>query len=255
MTRTVGVLRGLILGAGLAATPGVLRASPVQASVEATTDSRVRGLSWSDGKASIEGLLSVSIAGDLSVVIGATSLRQSPRHNGADVAVDAAVRYGRQVDAIDLWIDLRGQGFLGERSPGTAGEDYWTMRAGAGYSLGPARLGGHLAWAPPQSAIGGSNLYVNARLSAGIPGTPWTLAVAAGHSSGVTNDPIRAARLRPGGNYSDFRFDADYIGERVFAGISVTATTIDNDIPFRGVQDEFAGNFAPRALLRAGFRF
>ena len=58
----------------------------------------------------------------------------------------------------------------------------------------------------------------------------------------------RANRLRPGGDYTDFRLDADYVVGPVTLGASFTTTTIDQG-------HRAAANSGTRFLLRAGLDF
>jgi hypothetical protein len=220
---------------------GAAPATAAAIGVEATTDLRRRGLSWSDGNPAIEGWVSIPVAGGLSVEAGAASLRDSPRHAGADLLTEVALRYSLPVSGLTLWGEVQGLGFIG-----AAGQSFAQLRTGAAYGLGPVQLSVQAAFAPPQAAIGGSNLYVSGRAIAGIPGTPVSLGAGIGRSSGSDDGSGRAERLRPGGNYTDVRFDADYVLGPVTLGASVTATSIDADT---------AGDGGLAALLRAAISF
>jgi hypothetical protein len=228
----------------IAAAMLVAGAAPAMAAaigVEASTDLRRRGLSWSGGKPAIEGWLSIPISGGLSVEAGAASLGGSPRHAGADLLTEAALRYAVPLAGLTLWGEVQGLGFIG-----AAGQSFAQLRTGAAYGLGPVQLSVQATFAPPQAAIGGSNVYVSGRAMAGIPGTPVSLGAGIGRSSGSDDGSGRAQRLRPGGNYTDVRFDADYVLGPVTLGASITATSIDAD----SADD---GGFA--ALLRAAISF
>jgi hypothetical protein len=229
-------------------------AAPVAAAtfgVEAATDLRRRGLSWSDGKPAIEGWASLPITGGLSIEAGGASLRGSPRHGGAAALAEAGLRYGRTDGPLQLWTEVQGHGFIG----GDAGFNYAEWRGGGALGLGPAQLSAQFGFAPRQAAIGGSNLAVGARLSVGVIGTPLTLAAGAGYTTGSDDGSGRAQRLRPGGAYGDFRVDADYATGPVTIGISLVTTTIAAaDLP-ADVPADFAGNTGTRLLLRAGVNF
>lgn len=213
--------------------------------VEASTDLRRRGLSWSDGSPAIEGWASLPVTGGLSVEGGAATLRGSARHGGADLLAEAALRYTRQSGAFSWWADVQGLGFIG-----ASGQSYGQLRTGAAFGFGPVQLSGIASWAPPQAAIGGSNVYVGGSVNLGIPATPLTLRASAGHSTGTDDGSGRAGRLRPGGDYSDVRFDADYVLGPVTLGASVTTTTIA-----AGPGDRFADHAGTRLLLRASAAF
>src|SRR3546814_16553224 len=67
------------------------------------------------------------------------------------------------------------------------------------------------AYAPSQDAIGGDNLYLGADAWVALPGTPVSFNGGVGHSSGDTDNPLRAARPRPGGSSWDYRLGAEYV--------------------------------------------
>lgn len=231
---------GFKTAAALALLAGAAPATAASFGLEASTDLRRRGLGWSDGRPALEAWASLPVAGGLSVEAGAATLRGSGRHGGADLLGEAALRYSVQTGPWSLWADVQGLGFAS-----ASGQNYGQFRTGAAIGIGPAQLSAQASWAPPQDAIGGSNVYVGGRASVGLPGTPLTLGAAAGRSFGTDDGSGRANRLRPGGDYSDFRIDADYVMGPVTLGASVTATTIEGGAPDSGT----------RFLLRASIGF
>lgn len=223
----------------------VATASPALAAgfgAEASTDLRRRGLGWSDGKPAIEAFGSLPLGGGFSIEAAGAVLRNSPRHGGADLLVDGALRYTWTSDAWSVSGQVQGLGFIG-----ASGQNYVNLRGAVARTIGPVQVQVATDWAPPQSAIGGSNLYIAGRASAGIPGTPITLGAGIGHSMGRDDNSGRAARLRPGGDYTDFRLDADYIRGPFALGISLTATSI--------AQTPATLNSGTRLLLRASLGF
>lgn len=225
----------------LALVAGAAPATAAAIGVEATTDLRRRGLSWSDGKPAIEGWASIPVTGGLSVEAGAASLHGSPRHGGADALAEAALRYALPIAGFTLWGEVQGLGFIG-----ASGQNYAQLRTAAARDFGPLQLSVQAAFAPPQAAIGGSNLYLGGRAAVGIPLTPLTLGAAIGRSTGSDDGSGRSRRLRPGGDYTDVRFDADFVLGPVTLGASVTATSIDADL---------ADDGGLQALLRAAISF
>ena len=211
--------------------------------IEASTDLRRHGLSWSDGKPAIEAWGSLPLGSGISVEAGAATLRESPRHGGADLLGEAALRLTRQVGRWTLWGEIQGVGFFG-----AANQNYGQLRGGAALGIGPAQLSAQAAWAPRQQSIGGSNIYLGGRASLGVSGTPLTLGAAIGRSMGSDDGSGRANRLRPGGDYTDFRLDADYVVGPMTLGASFTTTTIDQG-------HRAAANSGTRLLLRAGLDF
>ena len=167
--------------------------------LEAASDERRRGLSWSDGDPVLRGTLSVPVAQGLSLDGTATSLWGSNRHGGADAVIDLGPSYVRQLGGWRLSLDARYHLF-----PGADHQGYGEVGAGAGFLIGPASIDVGAQYAPRQSAIGGDNLYLSSSASFAIPGTPLTASARVGHSSGAQRDPLASQRLRPGGNYWDY---------------------------------------------------
>lgn len=196
---------------------------PVDASVSVTTDERRRGISWSDGKASAAAELGARLPGGFDLSARATATRGDPRSGGADAVFDLTGGY-----RADIVAGLKIDAFLtGHVFAGTAGGmNYAEAGLGASYAIGPAEIGVDARYAPSQSAIGGDNLYLGAHARVGIPATPWTLAATVGHSSGSTDDPVRAARLRPGGDYSDWSLGVDHVTGPLAIGVAYSGTDI-----------------------------
>ncbi|PEQ11996.1 hypothetical protein B2G71_14550 [Novosphingobium sp. PC22D] len=191
------------------------------ASVQFRTDDRERGLSWSDGEAalSLEGTLAVSPA--LSIDAGVTSLRGSSRHGGSDFGLTISPRYTVQSAGWELSGGVNGYLFDGD------GElNFIEVEASAGYLIGPVSLVGRARFAPSQDAIGGSNVHLGANAGLGIPGSPFSLYGGVGYSFGSTSDPVRAARLRPGGDYADYYLAVERMQRNLALGIEWTDTSI-----------------------------
>lgn len=193
-------------------------------SFEAETDHRERGLSGSDGKAALGVSASVPVTYDLGIDLDAVTLRGSARHGGADIGLTLAPRYALRSGGWDLSAGVRGNVFVGR-----AGTSYAELTGEIARTLGPAQLVLGAAFAPSQDAIGGSNLTLDAQLSASIPGTPVTLYGGVGHTSGSSNGDPRAARLRPGGDYLDHHVGAEYTDANFAAGLRYSGTSIGKD--------------------------
>lgn len=218
-------------------------------SVEVATDERRRGISWSEGKAAPSASLALQLPAGFDIGARVTGLRGSPRSGGADAVVDASIGYGG-----DLGLGFRGEGFVVAHAfTGARGRmDYLEGGLGLTYQLGPAQIGADARYAPAQSAIGGNNLYVAARAQLGLPATPYTFAASIGRSSGAVDDPLRAARLRPGGNYSDWLVGVRRVTGPVSLGLDYSGTSIDRVMasPYAD-----ARNSGDRLTARASFSF
>lgn len=189
--------------------------------LEVASDERVRGLSWSEGKAAVTVGARVPVLADVELSAAATTLRGTARHGGADALLRLGAGWSREVGS--GW--RLGLGATGYVFAGASGYNYAEVEARAGYSLGPATLRAALRYAPEQAAIGGSNLHAAMEADFGVPGTPVTLYGGVGHSSGNVSDPPRAQRLRPGGDYWDWSLGGEWIEGPAALGVKWTDTS------------------------------
>ncbi len=196
-------------------------------SIEVVTDERRRGISWSDGDLAPAASVIAQVPAGFDLGVRVTGTRGDPRHGGADAVVDVTGGFTR-----DIGSGLRLDGFVsGHLFAGAAGSlDYVEGGVGASYALGPAEIGVDARYAPDQSAIGGDNLWLGARARVGVPATPFTVRGTIGRSSGSVDDPDRAARLRPGGNYTDWSLGVDHITGPISVGVLYTGTDIDDRV-------------------------
>jgi hypothetical protein len=217
------------LAAALAAVPA--RSQDISAGVELASDEVRRGLSWSEGRpaASADALVSLgAVEGSLRIA----TLRESARHGGASGVADLEL-----AAAADLG-PLRVRGHATGHLFASAGDrmDYAELGASGSYSLGPVQLGVGAIYAPDQDAIGGDNLHLYASAHAGVPATPLSVSAAIGRTSGSVDDPLRAARLRPAGAYTDWRLGAEFSQFPFTLGLDYIGT----DIGAQGTASPFA---------------
>ena len=125
--------------------------------------------------------------------------------------------------------------------------DYVELGGSAAYTLGPVQFDAGADYAPRQAAIGGDDLYLHAGAQAGIPGTPWTLLAGIGHSTGRTDDPFRAARLRPAGDYSGWRNGVLRNTGPVTQGLDYAVVSVAG-VGVLGPQLDLSGDYAVRLL-------
>jgi uncharacterized protein (TIGR02001 family) len=210
-----------LLLAGHALPAAARYAGDPSVSVDAMSDDRRRGLSWSDGDPTLHAALSMPVASGLSLDAAATTARGSARNGGADATIDLGMTYVRQIGGWRLTAEGRYHLF-----PGASGQGYGEAGATAGFTIGPASLDLAAYYAPRQSAIGGDNLHLSAGAALGLPGTPLTLAGHVGRSTGDTRNPGRAARLRPTGDYWNHGVALDWYGRRWSAGLRYADTDI-----------------------------
>ncbi|WP_294294523.1 TorF family putative porin [uncultured Sphingomonas sp.] len=219
MTRIAIMLAG---AASVLAGPALAQSRP-SVGAEITTDEVRRGLSWSDGRPALSADVATDVAGfDLSGRVVTT--RASRRHAGADAVADLEVGRGFDLGGLSLRASVTGHLFAGSAIKA----DYYELGGTGSYTLGPVTLDAGAKYAPDQSAIGGDNLYLFANASGAIIGTPLTANAGIGRSSGSTDDPVRAARLRPAGNYTDWRLGLSYGLGKVTLSVDYIATNIDD---------------------------
>lgn len=205
-----------------------VRAQPVATdafAVSVESDLRVRGLSWSAGRAAVVAqgtwVPLATRAPDLAIAVEAMALRGSARHGGSAAGLAIAPRHAWHRGGWTITAGATGRAFTGH---GTLA--WGEASLGVSRMVGPVALDAGADYAPPQRALGGANLYVHAGASAGLPGTALTLFAGAGHSSGTADDSGRAARLRPAGAYLDHHLGAEYIAGRWVLGLRHTGTNI-----------------------------
>lgn len=196
-------------------------AQSVEFGVEAATDEVRRGLSWSDGEISASSDVMVGFAG-LDASARVAMLRRSDRHADAEAVLDLAL--GKDWDAGALIIRTEGVGHVFAGANG--GMDYAELGLGARYSIGPLQLGASAHYAPKQDAIGGDNLYLRATALAGIPAFPVSVRASVGHTTGDTRD-ARSARLRPLGDYTDWKLGVEYNQWPITIGLDYIGTDVD----------------------------
>lgn len=211
-----------LLCAALAAVPASAQLIP-QATLEAKTDLRERGLSWSNGKPAIGISATLPVHEGLAFDLEAFTLRNSARHGGADLGIAMSPSYSIRTGGWEL-----AAGVCANLFAGRSRINYIELTGSLSHTLGPAQLTLGAAIAPPQEAIGGSNVYIDAQVSTGIPGTPFTLYGGVGHTTGARKG-ARAARLRPGGNYVDHLAGVEYTMARLAAGVRYSGTSIRAD--------------------------
>ncbi|OAN66949.1 TorF family putative porin [Sphingomonas sp. TDK1] len=220
----------------------------VSGGVELSTDESRRGLSWSENQLSASADASAGILGfDASARVA--MVRESSRHAGADTVFDLEAGHGFGIGAFNLRGFVTGHVFTGA----ARAMDYVEVGADGSFSLGPLRLNGGATYAPDQGPIGGDNLYLHAGAAVGIPTTPFTVSGSIGHTTGSTDD-ARAARLRPTGDYTDWRIGVEHVTGPLTLGVDYVGTDIDTN---RAVTSPYADlrHSGNRVLGRARLSF
>ncbi|WP_010544352.1 TorF family putative porin [Sphingomonas elodea] len=242
----ISVVAAAALALPLAAHAQVL--PKVSGGVELSTDESRRGLSWSENQLTASADASAGILGfDASARVAMT--RESARHAGADTVFDleAGRRFG--IGALNLRGFVTGHVFTGA----ARNMDYVEVGGEGNFSFGPLQLNGGAIYAPDQGPIGGDNLYLHAGASVGIPSTPFTVSGSVGRTTGSNDDP-RSARLRPTGDYTDWRVGVEHVMGHITLGVDYVGTDIDTH---RAVTSPYADlrHAGNRVLGRARLSF
>lgn len=189
--------------------------------IEVGTDEVRRGIGWSDGEVTASADVRAELSGfDASARVAA--LRGSARHGGADAVVDLELGKSFEGGAITWRGAVMGHVF----ADADRRMDYVELGLGARYGIGPVDLGAGAIYAPSQAAIGGDNLYLHADARAGLPAFPVSLSAGVGYTTGG-NDGARAARLRPDGNYADWRIGLEFSQFPFTLGVDYVGNSID----------------------------
>lgn len=205
-----------LASAVLATMPAVAQAASPSFSASLVSDEKRRGLSWSDGRAAMRVAADLRLADNFSVDGAFTTLRGSNRHRDASGVFDLRAVYSRSSGAWRTDAELVGHVFTGAEHL-----NYVELGGGTGVLLGPVQFDAYALYAPKQSAIGGDNLYLGGQAGAAIVGTPLYASAGIGFSTGFTGS---SPRLRPGGDYADYRAQLDFTKGPITLGIGYVGT-------------------------------
>lgn len=197
------------------------------ATLEIGSDERLRGLSWSEGRAVARGAVQLDPAASIRIDAAATTLRGSSRFGKSDGVIDLGAAWHAPQGPFRFDVGLIGHVFFG----GLGRLNYAEAQSGVGATVGPADFDLSAAYAPRQAAIGGSNLYLAASSRVAIVGTPLTLVGGIGRSSGAVRDDVRASRLRPDGAYLDWRIGIEHNMAAITASLVYVGTDVRHAAP------------------------
>lgn len=252
LNRNVALAGAILVASASFAAGDPACAESIDAGAEAASNEVRAGISWSGGRASASADARIDL-GVADVSLRMAVLRGAVRHGGADVVADIALGRDWSLGAVTLRTEAIGHVFGGAAQGRNVGMDYGELGLGARYGIGPLRLSATAWYAPSQSTIGGDNLHLRAAADAGLPGLPITLLASAGYTTGSGNAP-RAARLRPHGDYADWKLGAEYSRYPLTFGLDYTGTDIAADRPTISPFADPAGG-ADRIVARVRFSF
>jgi hypothetical protein len=233
--------------AGSVVSPAAAQSS-FPAGVEVATEEARRGISWSQGRAALSADVA-AVLGPLDASARVVMTRGSERHGDADVVADLTIGTRWELGPVQLHPAVTAHLFSGARGD----LDYVEVSTSGSFTYGPVQVIGGAAFAPSQDAIGGDNLYLHAGATAGLPGTPFTVAAELGHSSGNSKNPVLAQRLRPGGDYTNWRLGV----ERRRGPLTLAVEYIGTDLKRADANGPFADarNAGDRIVGRARLDF
>ena len=176
----------------------------VNVSIAAVSDYRFRGISLSNHKAAIQPSITVTHKSGLYGSVWASNIA----NNGGDsVEVDLVAGYAGQTGAITY--GLSATYYLYPRASAT---NYAEFIGTVGTSIGSAKVGVTVGYAPTQRNIGDrDNLYVAVNGSVPIKGTPLSLAGSFGIENGAFGMAKRDWSLGLNADVAGFTLGAAYV--------------------------------------------
>lgn len=214
--------RGCALAVALAALlHSAAHASPL--SVEVTSDDRRRGISWSEGRASVSADLRIPLVGGLEADARLSALRGSARFGAADAGLATGLRHVTRAGPWTFEAGAVANLFIAQSR-----FDHVELQASAAHQLGPVQARLSAAYSPPQDALGGDNLYLSGDLDSAIPGTPYTLYAGAGRTTGDFDAGRASGILRPSGSYWDHRIGIERVDGPLVLGLRYSDTDMDD---------------------------
>ncbi|WP_375382559.1 TorF family putative porin [uncultured Sphingomonas sp.] len=213
----------LLAPAALLAGPIAAQTAPpapltVSGDVTLVTDYRFRGLSRSDRDPAAGASVAIDTLAGAYLSVTASSIGSYVARN-ADAEMDLTAGYRATLDGTGVDAGLTYYFYPGSRGGAT---DFAEPFVIVSRSYGPltGHLGANLAWAQRGLGIGGDRrggAYVHGDLEAGIPRTPVTVSIHAGHAFDAD-----AATL--GRRYTDWRLGAAWTRRAVTVGLAYVDT-------------------------------
>lgn len=190
----------------------------VNGSATLTSQYRLRGVSFSDNDAAIQGSLTVSHKSGFYVGTWASSQAGYGTFGGANMEVDLLGGYTKTLGRTTLDGGLAWYFF-----PGTSDHQFAEIYASVSHPIGPVRAKVGANYAPKRANIGtGDNLWVYGDLSLPIANTPITLRSHLGYTEGKGS--IYGG---PTGHYLDYSAGADVAWKNLTLSVSYVGTDID----------------------------
>ena len=225
--------------------------APVSVSGEVTlaTDHRFRGLSRSDRDPAAEASVAVTTLAGPYASASANSIAAYVAR-GANAEVDLTAGYRATLRGTGIDAGLTYYTFLGA---GAGSTDFAEPFVTLSRSYGPlsARLGGNIAWAQRGLGLAGERrggAYLHGEMEAGIPRTPVTVSVHAGHAFDADAETL-------GLRYTDWRLGAAWTRRALTLGVAYVDTDRTR-LAYPAAGGRQGGNVAAATVLAyAGLSF
>lgn len=176
------------------------------------SDYRFRGVSLSNKDFAVQPTITVSADNGAYIGIWGSNLASNP---GEDLEVDLYAGYAGSSGAITY--DLGATYYV---YPGVGSFNYVEFTGKTGTTVGPAKLGLQVSYAPEQGSATAftDNLYLGANASVGIPGTPLTASAAIGRENGAFGAKKIDWSLGLSATVKGFTLGASYVDTNRFVG-------------------------------------
>ena len=207
----------------------------INGSVTLASDYRLRGVSQSDTKPTLQGTLTVSHKSGFYVGLFASNLAGWGTFGGPNLELDAIGGFKHKLGPGTADVGLTWYNYPG----GAKLTDYVEFYGKYTGQIGPAALTGSVYYAPPQLALGNwsntrqsrigdkqDNIYVTGDAAVGIPKTPFTLKAHIGHSWGNPGLGPNGTSVTPTGSYNDFAIGSDVTYKMLTFNVSYVGTDI-----------------------------
>lgn len=190
----------------------------VSGGIALVSDYRFRGISQSDRRPALQGSVTVDQVSGVYGRVWASTIHDYVA-NDAPAEIDLSAGYRRTFGGTTI-----DAGLLYYYFPDSGGiaSDFFEPYASLAYTLGPVTGKLAAAYAPRQKALSvgqmrKDNLYVAADLSAGVPGTPFSLSAHLGHNRGP-------GFLGIDDDYTDWSLGATYTRSGLTFGLAYVDT-------------------------------
>ncbi|MBA3878736.1 MAG: hypothetical protein C0500_03355 [Sphingobium sp.] len=211
----------------------------INGGVTLASDYRLRGVSRSDTKPTLQGTLTVSHKSGIYVGLFASNLAGWGTFGGPNLELDVIGGFKHKLGPGTADVGLTWYNYPG----GATLTDYVEFYGKYTGQLGPASITGSAYYAPPQLALGNwsntprsrpgdreDNIYAAGDAAVGIPKTPFTLKAHIGHSWGNPGLGPNGTSVAPTGTYLDWALGTDV----TYKNLTFNISYVDTDITPRG---------------------